>query len=38
MKLNIVKGKKNNDEVVNIVKEVFSTAEIALTNDYGRNY
>lgn len=35
MKLNIVKSKKNNDEVVNIVKEVFSASEIALTNDYG---
>ena len=35
MKLNIVKGKKNNNEVVNIVKEVFSASEIALTNDYG---
>lgn len=35
MKLNIVKGKKNNDEVVNIVKEVFSSSEITLTNDYG---
>lgn len=33
MKLNIVKSKKNNDEVVNIVKEVFSASEIALTND-----
>ena len=35
MKLNIVKSKKNNDEVVNIVKEVFSASEIGLTNDYG---
>lgn len=35
MKLNIVKGRKNNDEVVAIVKNTYINSEVTIVKDYG---
>lgn len=35
MKLNIVKGRKNNDEVVDIVKNTYINSEVTIVKDYG---